>query len=291
MKQSINKTISGKVILPLLVFALVVVSTSCGSKKTVASTSGPTVSSSVLKSDKDVAQQLSSVVNSYGSWQKLRMPVTVELAKPKKITISGTVIMERDKSLMIMLKYFGFEVGSLYLTADSITVIDKIHKSYAKENIHKFLGGFNVTVANVQDLLLGRIFALGKSTASVADFSNSEKERVSDSEWLLIPTKASGVEYGFRFSPIDVLSALICQTGSNPPVTCVYATAVNTPVGPMSPEITVSYEKGKTTVDASLQWSLSKAKWNEDVDLRIPSIGKDYKRISSADISKIVSKL
>ncbi|MBD5255802.1 MAG: DUF4292 domain-containing protein [Barnesiella sp.] len=265
---------------------------SCGSSKNVATQPAAVSSSPTLQSDADIDRQLSAVIGSYGSWQRLRVPVTVEINRPKNISISGTAIMERDKSVMIMLKYFGFEVGSLYLTSDSVTVIDKIHKSYAKESIRSFLSGFNVSVANVQDILLGRLFVPGQPTASVSAFDKAEKERVSADEWILIPRGAlKGVDYGFRFSPADLLSALICQSGANPPVTCVYDTPVSTPAGPMSAEISVSYERGKSVIDASLQWNLSKAKWNGDVDLRVPSIGKDYKRISSSDISKIISKL
>lgn len=278
----------------LLAVVLVFTLLACGSQKKVtnANASSAAASGPVLSSNTDIARRLETIVESYGSWEKLRVPVTVELNAPKSVTISGTAFMERGKSIMIMLKYFGFEIGSLYLTNDTVMVIDKVHKSYARENVRKFLGGFDVNISNIQDLLLGRVFVVGKNSLTVGDLAGADTELVSPQQWIMIPKKkSSAIEYGFTFMPADILRALICQTADNPPVTCTYEPAVSTPAGPMSPEVKVTYQKGKTSVDAALQWNLSKAKWNGDVELRIPSVGKDYKVISTDDISKIISKL
>lgn len=287
MKQAIFYKRLKTAAISLVVMCSITVATGCGSQRS-ATHSAPVAETS-LASDADMARTLRNIVDSYGDWQRLRVPVTVELSQPKSVSISGTAIMERDKSIMIMLKYFGFEVGSLYLTDDSITVVDKIHKSYFKESVGKFLGGFNVSISNLQDLLVGRIFELGQHQTLPSSLSKGELEKVSSSEWLLIPKSKSSVSYGFRFNPADVLHALICQTGANPPVTCIYEPPQSTAVGPLSPAVSVNYDKGRTKIEARLEWNWRKVRWNSDVDLRVPSVGKDYKKISSADVSKLIS--
>lgn len=284
-----NKNIVASVLAVVLLLSAV----SCGSqKKNVESGSRVPVRSVSLLTAADMSVELRKVVDSYGAWNRVRVPVTVALASPKNISISGTAIMERDKSVMISLKYFGFEIGSLYVEGDSITIVDKVHKSYVSENVRRFLSGFDLSVSNVQDLLFGRLFIVGRNNADFSSLKRCDMEIIDSDGWLLIPEAPSKTAtYGFRFSPADVLSALICQTGENPPVTCTYLSAVATTAGTMSSAVTLDYKKGKSAIEASLEWNFKKARWNDDVELRRLSIGKDYKRLTSAEIAKLIQKL
>ncbi|MCM1472029.1 MAG: DUF4292 domain-containing protein [Bacteroides sp.] len=263
----------------------------CRSNRTSVAPSS-SVQADMLKSQSDARVELRSILASYADWQRLRVPVTVSVSKPKQISISGTAFFERGKSISITLKYFGFEIGSLYVDNDSIMVIDKLHKSFACESVGRFLAGFDVSVDNLQNLLLGHVFVLGKDNAAIDDFSKAEMEVISADSWLLIPpSPSSALSYGFSFEPAAVLKALIVQSGANPPVTCMYGTSRLTAFGPMAESVGISYAKGKTTIDAELQWNFDKAKWDKDVQSRQKSVPSGYRRITSAEISTMISKL
>lgn len=274
--------------LSAVIVLIALVMTGCSTAKKVGSGSS---GASKVETVSDMRVELRTMLNSYGDWSRVRVPVTLSLRQPKNISIGGTAIMERGKSVFISLKYFGMEIGNLYITDDSIMVVDKIHKSYASENVSRFLSGFDVNVSNLQDLLLGRVFVPGKKSVELSMFSSAGFEVDNQNSWLLLPTSpATGIEYGYKFSPVDILAALIVKSGDHQPVTCGYEPPVSTSFGPMSPQLTINYSTAKTALDVSFEWNLSKAKWNNDVELRTPSVNAKYSRISSADITKMISK-
>lgn len=258
------------------------------SRKAVA----PVLSDTKISSVSDMRVGVRSLISRYGKWERLRIPVTVNLSSPKNISISGTAIMERGKSIMISLKFWGMGIGNLYITNDSVSVVDKVHKIYASESVGDMLAGFDVNVSNVQDLLLGRLFQLGVDDVAADTYRNAEMEIVSDSSWILVPENSSGqINYGFSFTPADALNALIVQSGKHQPVSFMYSPAVQTACGLFSPEVSVSYSAGKTVIDANLSWDMGKARWNSDVELRVPSVNSKYRQIPSTDIPRIISKL
>jgi len=239
----------------------------------------------------DVMTCFSCVVDRYGEWERLRIPVNLNLRSPKSASIGGTAIMERDKSVLISLKFIGMEVGALYVTTDSILVVDKVKKRYFLDSTSRLLGGFPVSISNLQDMLLGRAFRLGVSRLSSAKSYDGELEFVSGSvprSWIFIPADApDGIDYGFTFSPSDMLGALVIDVMGKVPVMCRYGAVANTPFGPFSKTFSVEAMAGK--VDATLEWNFSKARWNSDVDLRNISVTSKYTRIEVADVSKILN--
>ncbi|WP_303041674.1 DUF4292 domain-containing protein, partial [Duncaniella muris] len=116
---------------------------------------GKTLSQSQLKT------MLNSLSDSYGTWSDVKIPLTLRLKSPKKISIGGTLTMQRDRSVHLSLRFLGMEVASLMVTQDSIFALYKLERLYFAESISDLLGGFPATVGNVQDLLLGRAFILG----------------------------------------------------------------------------------------------------------------------------------
>lgn len=271
--------------------ALMAVATSCRSKSTVVSP--PAAETMTVGSASDMQVALRNVVDSYGSWDKMRLPMSIEMSSPKSISISGTLTMQRGKDILISLKYFGFEVAQIYASNDSIMVIDKYNKQYAAEPIASFLGGADLDISNIQDLLTGRVFNLGKSKFDVDKAKKSEFELQSPTQWLLLPTaeKGSGVEYGFLFSPAEVLSAIVIKSGAHNPVSCDYSGSAPTSFGPMAPSVRVEYATAKSAIEAKIKLDLSKARWNGDVELRRQPITSKYKRIDSSKIEAMIKKL
>lgn len=258
-------------------------------KTTKPSASSPTQSGELSRSDMRI--DLRTLIATYTGWQQIRVPVTVRVRKPRQISISGTAIMDRDRSLMISLKYFGMEIGWMYLSSDSVMVVDKIHKAYAKEAVGRFLSGVDISVANVQDMITGRLFVPGVNTPVFDDFKGADLDAAGGDEWLLTPKqKMAGADYGFRLTGDKCVNAMMVKSAGHQPVSCVYGDQTITPAGALAESAGVEYSTGKTSLDVTLEWNWKKAKFNADVELRVPSVGDNYKRISSADIAKMLSR-
>ena len=245
-----------------------------------------------LRRASDAKAKLNGILASYEQWERMSMPVSIRLKSPQNASISGNAIFERDKSVFISLRFLGFEVGNIYATNDSIFVIDKYNKQFIAEDIRQFLGDTPINVANVQNLLTGHIFVLGETSINISTLSESaDIEVTSSTSWSLIPDKQpKGTEYGFAFSPANTLQLAIIKSNNHQPVTITYSSPVDTKMGPISSLVGITYQTDKNKLDAEINWSPEKAKWDSDVQLRQPSISSKYSRITIDKITLMLSK-
>ncbi|MDE6384247.1 MAG: DUF4292 domain-containing protein [Paramuribaculum sp.] len=284
-------------IIPLLVAMTAATASSCGSSRKIAADSSTvdyTVASAAAASD--LKTEISTVASAYGEWERLRLPVKVELTSPKSMSVSGTATMIRDRAIHISLRFFGFEIGWMYLTPDSITIADKHNKRYMSEAIRPFLADAPVTIANVQDLLLGRMFEIGSATAlTPAQAAKGTAEL--DLECYFIPGNETSANFSCGFalipsaseiSPLLLLATVI--GGKGEPVQVKYDDATLTPAGPMSTAATLSYSTGKTPLEATLRWNFDKSRWGNDVELPSVSV-RGYSRVTLDMIMAMISKL
>lgn len=89
-------------------------------------------------------------------WQDLYVPVSFNLRSPKNFSLSGRATMIRDKEITISLRFLGMEVAVLDITPTAITAIDKYHRMALTEHIEHILQDHNLTIADLQDALLGK---------------------------------------------------------------------------------------------------------------------------------------
>lgn len=268
---------------------------SCGSKKQVAASSSASASSYTSSSSFSASSSSDAaiVANYSPSWDRLQLPITLRLRQPKSISLSGTAIFDRGRSLTISLRFpiIG-EVAAVQLTADSVIAIDKVSKNFVAEPLSGVLAGYPVTVADIQDLLLGRPFLIGSSdpiskTISKFDLEPSSTGR---SAWLMIPkSHPDAIEYGFSLDDMFRLVAMVVKAGSREPVAVTYSSPVSTSSGIFASTLSFSAVLGKTSIDFSVESSFGKAKWNSDVQLRELSVPKNYSRLSSASLMKVLT--
>ncbi len=250
----------------------------------------PTVSSTVGEiTPRELTARYGAVAESYTQWDRLRIPVTLRVAQPQKINVSGTAVMQRGKSIQLSFRFFGMEVASVYITPDSLCAIDRMHKQYISEPLGNMIAGFPVNMDNLQDLLLGRMFILGESgiTPVMAKDLNMEVAQSAQS-WTAAPRKApKGISCTFTFSAADRLTGLSAAYGQYPPVLFAYSDQTATPAGPMASVVDIEAHAGKTLLDIEMEWNFSKARWNGDVDISPFNFPKGYKRIFGRDLVKI----
>ncbi|MCC8072010.1 MAG: DUF4292 domain-containing protein [Bacteroidales bacterium] len=253
---------------------------------------------------------LEAIATQYRPWERLKAPVKVAMESPSRFSVSASAIMERDKSILFSLRFLGMEVGVAYITPDTLLVVDKYHNQYISESLRNFLGGTSFAFANLQDLLLGRPFLfqqeaidasnVGMLEASLItdDRASTEDEKTIGEVWMVMPDTAAasavgGVtpSYGFLFDSSAALLKLIVQAGTYPPLIFSYLAPYDTPCGPMASGLTLYTNAQKRTIQASIDWELSKAQWDADVNLRSVSIPKGCKRIYLTDLLKAFSNL
>lgn len=273
---------------------LAVTLTACGAQKQVAA-------DTVSNNSKQVGVQNSSenyldaLEQCNAKWQDVKIPIKLKLKSPKDISVSGYLTMSRDKSINISLRMLGFEVGALTLTEDSIIAYEKLNKRYVSEPLTQLLAGFPATVGNVQALLLGKLFMPGSDTAALTAGKNAK-----------IEVKNNGKQTYVLYPQINI-KGLTCSfevlTGSSPtlqsfsgtagtkPFSCDYSDFLNDNVaGKCATLLTLKATAGDTSIDATIEVNLKKAKWNtgEQPSTKIP---KGYQRIPAASLVKMLKQL
>lgn len=277
-------------IMLLLSVMLNMVSCSGGKKSGEASGSSQLPESNTPAYSVDAATgagYLKSVSAQYMDWRQLRVPVSVKLNSPKSMSISGTAEMVRDSSVFISLKFIGMEVAWLYVSNGRIILADKMNKRYIAESPAKFLGGFDVSTANLQDLLTGRPFVLGAK--SLGEISAEQFKFTADGSgaWSLQPySPMEQFEYGFWFEPQSVLNAAVVQYAGKKPVALLYGNPVETPAGAMASQLSLKADVGNTGIDLTIYWNWQRAKWNEAFSPRIPKVSDKYRKVDGASVIK-----
>lgn len=227
-------------------------------------------------------------IDTLASWQKLNVPVTLRLKEPKSISVSATATMERGKSVTLSLRFFGMEIGVLHVTTDSILVLDKYNHRYVAEPLSQLLKGIPTDISNIQDMLIGQPFIIGKPKCTNDDFITENDPN--NGTFIMLPlTETKGLEYGFSLSPTMSLCALIIKAASGNPITVTYSDPVTSPAGQVASATTIDATTSKSAIHATLDWNFGKAKWDKGVTIRSIAVPANYTRIPSSSILKILS--
>lgn len=91
-------------------------------------------------------------------WHTLYAPVKVNVTSPMSLGASGRATLVRDSLLHLSLRFFGMEVAQIRADRDSAWIVDKYHKIYTSMPLARLTAASGLTLANVQDILLGRAF-------------------------------------------------------------------------------------------------------------------------------------
>lgn len=119
------------------------------------------------RSGKETAQ----VQQPAATWSNFSAPVKIQLESPKKFSISGRATLVRDKSIYISLRMLGLEVGTLYVTPDSVFATEKLHRYIVRESLAKVLEGRDIPFAQLQDLLIGEQSAATAQLARAINYT------------------------------------------------------------------------------------------------------------------------
>lgn len=188
-------------------------------------------------------------------WERVRVPMTVRVEKPTSLSVGGTATMVRDTSITLSMRFLGMEVAAAQLTADSVLVVDKLHKQYFTENLEKALAKVPLTLGLLQNLLMGKRFTIADG---------------------LLP---AGTTYEITGNDSIITALTICR-GDTSCIEFRFTDHVSTPAGPAASRVSLRAD-GKKPLAASIEWNWGKARWNDDVEPRILKVTGSYTRIKN----------
>lgn len=137
-------------------------------------------------------------------WHTLYAPVKVNVSSPMSLGASGRATMVRDSLVHLSLRFFGMEVAQVRADRDSAWLVDKYHKIYTSMPLAGLTASSGLTLADVQDLLLGQAFlpelvpaAAGRVSFEATGFTPSPAGQV-----------ASAVEFSAKVGKRQVSGSL-----------------------------------------------------------------------------------
>lgn len=221
-------------------------------------------------------------------WVQLNLPVKVALKSPKKVSLSGRIYMRRDRDIYITLRVLGMEVANMYVNSDSIYAADKLHKLYVAEPIKDIFAGASLSIGDIQDALLGRVFINGTGTLDGKSLGKVNLSPSPDnSSWTLTPKSKIGgdIAYSFNFDYAgnNLISLVFNAAGKL--YGCTYSEAADTDAGRFMERLGIAATIGKTTVDATITYDFDKMKTEVPASARWRS-NSNYRRINPAALAK-----
>lgn len=112
----------------------------------------------------DLALQLG---DSAAVWEDFYAPVSVNISAGGEMSASGRLTMLRGKGIFLSIRALGIEGGIVCINQDSIFAVDKVNKVFVADDYASVLGKYELTLENLQDILLGRTFMPTNSLDSI----------------------------------------------------------------------------------------------------------------------------
>lgn len=234
--------------------------------------------------------RLDRLVATYEPWTYVSMPVRLSITSPKPFSVTAQCEMKRNSWVQFSVRMLGFEVAKVWIDNDSIHAVDKYHRRYLSESMRRFLGSNDVTVGNLQDIMLGRAFITGESGGTLSRELEAKISFMPSPQGLMLlpAVEPNDFNYGFILdNEADNVAAASVTVGQAYAMVATYSRFYNTPAGAVTSAASVQTVKGPP-VDFSLTWNLQSAKWNRD-ESRSWSAPSGYTKIPSSQILQLFS--
>lgn len=205
---------------------------------------------------------------SYVPWSYVELPVRFELRSPKKFSVSGTAKMTAGEAVLFSFRFFGMEMGSLWLTADSVQAIVKPMNVYYKGDLASLTSAAGMSMDDIQAILMGHIFEVTPQMPFEADFHAS-----------------------FDGSGVAMLDSVTVRPRGHKAVTVTYGAPETGSCGPFASSFGAATSVRGLDIDFNCRWDVERAKWNTAKVLAAPRVPSDMRQLSSDDLLKILKKL
>ena len=248
-----------------------------------------------LISERPVSQEVrnnfESLMASYPDWNTFSAKGSADLSfgASGSLSASTQLRMVRGEVLQISVRIIlGIEVTRLYMTPDSLFLVNKMQKQYVAASLQEIGEKLSspVSLQTVQDALLGRIFLLNSANNAygIDDFEVMES---GSSRWSLSP-KRQDERFGYRFDldEIKLLSTQMGSTSGHKEIVCHYTDFIKQGQSENFPtKMKIALTGLSVPVSLNLRYDSSSVSWNGKVGVEKPALSK-YTRVSAAVFSQ-----
>lgn len=267
---------------------ILLIASGCSSSRSNSSHSGQATTLPKVKttSGKLILSQLQ---NDTTAWSDFYAPFTFKIRRPISLSVSGRATMVRDKSILFSARMMGIEVAQLYIDNDSTWLVDKFHKLVCAVPTDRLTGVSGLTIANLQDLMLGKPFCPGTSDllAAFEQLKYTEK----DSVLILTPREtATAGKWSMTLTEGPTIAQADLGLPGDKSIGLEYSKNTTTDNGAIYPaQLDAMGAAGQFPINAGLTWQLGKARYDQgDIkEWTAPS----YRRITIAQLIELVKNM
>ncbi|MCX4264634.1 MAG: DUF4292 domain-containing protein [Muribaculaceae bacterium] len=280
--------------------ALMLAMSACHSNKQP----GTTGYENVTSDERSVESVYTSLTGAYQPWSDVQMPVKMSLTEPRRISVSGTLNMQYGKAMSISLKALFFEIATIYADNDSLVIVSKMADAYFSESLESLRRYSGLDLRDMQSLLLGQLFVPGGAratsherkkfdlTALTAGDNNSQEIAIK-----LVPRNLpAGVNAYFTAiqAPAVQEPALLRSLDLNANTSNLkfgFHDTESTPVGPAASELEINAGLKERKFKAGVTLNYGRATWGRGSKIEKPAIPHSARRLTFAQIYKLMQSL
>lgn len=200
-----------------------------------------------------------SIISHWNDWQRVSLSGKLKM-RGLPLTPSVKIFMERDSSIMISLRApFMGEVGRAEIVGDTLTIVNKMKKTYVRESLDSVLSHYPVALSSVQDMLLGRVIIPGFGVLSEGSEAVVEIFPEEESRFTLIPSEAyeiDGFNYGYLIDGMALPEVLMVVPAAKPEINV----SMTYSFYDSGYDFTLTYQKDDKAISGTLQ--LSNPDWD-----------------------------
>lgn len=233
------------------------------------------------------------LIEDYPQWKSVYLPVKIKVAS--EMSLSGRATLIRGEKLHISFRMLGMEVGSVYADKDSVFIADKYHKWLLAESMSALTDRYGVTLANLQDVLLGRPALLGEgelTSVNVGKFLITPLGGATEGYAVYSQISKGDIQYNYVVNPVNASDISVRLFSITPPdmksVAFTYSNPTSTPAGwlPRGISFGLPTPSGKDLV-VELEWGMPDAEWNSarQINWRRPA---GYRESNAANLLEMI---
>ena len=144
-------------------------------------------------------ESLTITLPDYSEWNTAKIDGKLKM-QGLPLSPSLKIFMQKDSLIDISIRApFVGEAGRLVFTTDSVVIVNKMNKTFVKENISSFLKYYPGGLSDVQSLLLARFFVPGYDVMDV-DLEDLVEILFENNQFNVVPKEAAslpGISYGY----------------------------------------------------------------------------------------------
>lgn len=271
-----NKRISAVTLL----ISVVLLMSSCGSKKTV-TTGG------ILKS-KTQTEIVDDALSAQLQYKTISTKGSIEIPMGKSSAVYKII---KDSVLQASIRpVLGLEVFRITFTPNSVVIMDRRKKRYTEENIKdsELMKNFDFNFYNLQALLTNQLFIPGKKEVTPSGYQNFNITTTKDA--YILETKDKGnLMYNFSVDASDrIVSTLIYSQKKDATIQWSYSDFIkdNNRMYPTTMKAKINV--GKKQIGFTITYNSLDIDKDMDIDLSIPS---KYEKVSFTELMGSYLKL